>query len=251
MRFFSFARTQIILRPLMADAFSYPVYYLHARHQAAGRKRWHKYGFYTPDGRSVLAADVHGIPKDIVIADPAKEHQPLLLLKAKPFFVFNGKYNVLEFSSRRRLGAVKRNGAIFDGHGERVGTVAEGRRLRTRLGQGLLVGVLDAVLADGNSNTAVPRADSFDLIIGSQRAGMFRSTKLPFMIEEDTDAPSHAIKQILRRIIPARLWPALHAPARPSAWQLEFFPGTAPDLDPRLRLAAALFRIDIERRYGF
>ncbi|HKS35696.1 MAG TPA: hypothetical protein VJW76_00800 [Verrucomicrobiae bacterium] len=231
------------------DAFSEPVIYLHSRRDGDGRLSWQAYRIFTPDGQIALAANMFGIPKDSFIFLPHDFQSPVLKLKSWRFFPFNGKYDVLDCATGQVLGAVKRNGAIFNPQGDPLGRMVDPTPVRSKFGLGLVEAVFNAMLGQGDSTSSGPGANRFELQAGSRTVGTFRRMTLPFAGGPESERPESG--PFLKRIIPAKFWKRLHAAASNSGWELSFSADADLAIDPRLRLAAALFRIELERRFAY
>jgi len=232
------------------DSFSRPVYYLHSRRDDDGRGSWQAYRFCTAAGETVLAAHVFGIPKDSFIFLPHDLQRPVLRLKSWRFFPFNGKYDVIDCASGDVLGTVKRNGAIFNPHGDKLGRMIDPTPARKKFVLGFVEAVFNAIIGQGDSAGSGSGSDGFELQVGSRTVGTFRRMTLPFSVSPESKAPESSAKQFLKRIVPARFWRRLHALASASGWELNFSKEADDSMDPRLRLAAALFRIELERRFA-
>jgi len=228
-----------------------PVYYLHSRRDGDGRGSWQAYRIFAPDGQVVLAAKMSGIPKESFIFLPHDLLSPVLKLKSWRFFPFNGKYDVIDGATGQVLGAVKRNGAIFNPQGEQLGRMIDPTPARRKFALGLVEAVFNAIIGQGDNASSGPGTDRFELQTGSRTVGTFRRMTLPFSVGPESERPESTTRQFLKRLIPAKFRKRLHAAASNSGWELSFSAEADPAIDPRLRLGAVLFRIELERRFAY
>ncbi|HLG57378.1 MAG TPA: hypothetical protein VI485_18700 [Vicinamibacterales bacterium] len=230
------------------DPFSRPVCFLHSHHRFEGKRSWQACDFYAADGTPLLCAEVTGIPAEIPVR-AAATNEPRLLLKPRPMFPVRGQYDVDDARTGERLGILDRNGRVLDTAERPVAIVADPVTLREQLKEGALNAVLDAALSLDGGSTAAHRADELHLHAGGRLIGTCRRTVLPFAPRSAAAASGFSPRNWLASVLPAKWAAALYDAGRPSGWRIEFGGDTANALDPRLRLAAVLLRIEIERRY--
>ena len=226
------------------ESFSETYYYLHHRRESDCEL----YTFYTELGVARLAAEVRGFPNDIWFRRPERTGLPLLVLKAWRFFPVNGKYDVLEYDGGPRVGIVHRAGNIYDNAEKVLGRISNPAPMRERVKEGLVEAVADAVLSGGDGQGHRRMPDTLQLLVGREVGGLFQRVRLPFTLPGSNKGFSPG--KFLQRFLPAGVQPALEAFVEPRGWRLDFSMPAAARVEPRLRVAAALFQIEIERMSG-
>jgi len=226
------------------EFFSETAYYLHRCRESDCEV----YTFYTGSGVARMVAEVRGIPKDIWFRKSDRTGLPILVLKAGRYFSVSGKYDVLEYDGGPRLGVLQRAGKIFDGAENLVGQIDDPRPMGARAKEGLVEAVADAFLHGGDGTSHYRSPDMLQLIVGREVAGAFRRERLPFTLQGRDK--SFAPAKFLQRFLPAGAQAALENIVEPHGWRLDFSMAAAGKVEPRLRLAAALFRIELERMSG-
>ena len=230
------------------DLFTHPLYYLHSHYRFESKRSSQACDFYAADGHMLLRAEVAGIPGDIPVR-PADGDEPWLWLRPRPKFVVNGRYDVRDARSGEHLGILERGGRILDAQEHPVALIADPATLGDRLKEGAINALVDAALSMGEGRAAAHRANELQLHAGGRPVGLCRRTDLPFAPRTAVDLQGFSPKRWLGSVLPARAAAAIASATRPSGWRIEFTGDTDDRLDPRLRLAAVLLRIEIERRY--
>jgi len=226
------------------EFFSETTYYLHRCRESDCEV----YTFYTEAGTARLVAEVTGIPKDIWFRRPQRTGMPVLVLKAGRYFSVSGKYDVLEYDGGPRLGVLQRAGKIFDAAENLAGQIDDPTPMGARVKEGLAEVVADAFLHGGDGTSHYRSPEVLQLLVGREVGGVLRRGRLPFTLPGRDKGFSPA--KFLQRFLPARAQSALDAFVEPHGWHLDFSMKGAARLDPRLRVAAALFRIELERMSG-
>jgi hypothetical protein len=226
------------------EFFSETAYYLHRCRESDCEV----YTFYTGSGAARMVAEVRGIPKDIWFRKPDRTGLPILVLKAGRYFSVSGKYDVLEYDGGPRLGVLQRAGNIFDGAENLAGHIDDPTPPGAQVKEGLAEAVADAFLRGGDGTSHYRSPDVLRLQVGREVAGMFRRERLPFALPGGDKGFSPA--KYLQRFLPAGAQTALENFVEPRGWRLDFSMAGAGKIDPRLRVASALFRIELERISG-
>jgi len=226
------------------DFYSDALYYLHRCRESDCEV----YTFYTEAGVARLVAEVRGIPKDIWFRKPERTGLPILVLKAGRYFAVSGKYDVLEYDGGPRLGVLQRAGKFFDQAENLAGQIDDPTPMGARAKEGLVEAVADAFLSGGDGGTHYRSPDVLELHVGKEVAGVFRRSRLPFALPGR--GKGFAPAKFLQRFLPAGAQAALENIAEPRGWRLDFSMSAAAKVEPRLRVAAALFRIELERMSG-
>jgi hypothetical protein len=196
----------------------------------------------------LLSADVTGIPAEILVRT-ADADEPRLWLRPRPIFAVNGRYDVADARNGEPLGILERGGRILDVRERPVAVIADPATLGDWLKEGAVNALIDAALSTGAGPTAAHRADELHLHAGGRVIGMCKRADLPFAPTTAADPKGFSPQRWLASVLPARAAAAIASATRPSGWRIEFTGDTEDRLDPRLRLAAVLLRIEIERRY--
>jgi hypothetical protein len=226
------------------DPFSYLHYYLHHRRE---RDR-EVCTFYTKAGRPQLAAELKGIPEDILFLRPERKGMPLLLLKASQYFSVNGKYDVLEYEGGPRLGIVHRAGNLYDHQDKLLGQISNPAAAEDRAKRSMIQAVAKAVLSRDDEPAYSRQPEMLQLVIGREVAAVFYEDKLPFAVPGQEEGFSPA--KLLQSFLPEKAQAAMEDYVEPRAWRLDFSTDAAVRLDPRLRVAAALLHIELKRASG-
>jgi hypothetical protein len=226
------------------DPFSDTLYYLHRRRESDCEV----YTFYSEAGAARLVAEVRGLPNDIWFRKPERAGLPLLVLKAWRYFAVSGKYDVLEYEGGPRLGVLQRAGKFYDQAENLAGQIDDPAPLGARAKEGLVEAVADAFLSGGDGATHYRSPELLQLHVGRAVGGEFRRGRLPFTLPGR--AKSFAPAKFLQRFLPAGAQTALENIVEPHGWRMDFSMPAAAKVEPRLRVAAALFRIELERMSG-
>lgn len=226
------------------EFFSDTLYYLHRCRESDCEV----YTFYSETGAARLVAEVRGIPKDIWFRKPQRTGLPLLVLKAWRYFAVSGKYDVLEYEGGPRLGVLQRAGKFYDRAENLAGQIDDPAPLGARAREGLVEAVADAFMSGGDGSAHYRSPDVLQLQVGREVGGVFRRGRLPFTLPGR--GKSFAPAKFLQRFLPAGAHSALEAFVEPRGWRLDFSMAAAGKIEPRLRVAAALFRIELERMSG-
>jgi hypothetical protein len=228
------------------DPFEEREYYLHGRAGQAG----HRYGVHRPAGDLVLAGVVPGVPAEIALHRPGEPSRPLLRLVPRPMFAIRGTYDVLEAPGGARVGSLTRTGAILDAAERPMGRIDDPTSLARRAGEGVVGALLDGVVAGADGVGAGHRATVLHLTVGDRVAGVCRAVRLPFEPPDEADRPgTFSPRRFLERHLPDRARRVLDGVLAATGWHLDFTAEAADLVPGRLRLAAALLRVELERRY--
>jgi hypothetical protein len=231
---------------MTGDSFEEREYYLHGRADRGG----HLYGLHRPTGELVLAALVPGIPAEIALYPPGEPDRPRLRMVPRPMFPLRGTYDVVGAPGGARLGSLTRAGAILDAGERPLGRIDDPTSLASRAAEGVAGAVLDGVLAGADGVGGGHRATVLHLTVGDRVAGVCRAVALPFEPAGEGDAPgSFSPRRFLERHLPERARRVLDRALTASGWHLDFTADAAGALPGPLRLAAVLFRVELERRY--
>jgi hypothetical protein len=226
------------------DPFLDTIYYLHRNRESDCEV----YTFYSEAGVARLVAEVRGVPKDIWFRKPERTGLPLLVLKAGRYFSVSGKYEVLEYDGGPRLGILQRAGKIYDRADNLAGQIDDPTPLGARVKEGLAEAVVDAFMSGGDGTVHYRSPDVLQLTVGKEAGGIFRRGRLPFTLPGR--AKGFAPGKFLQRFLPAGAQTALENLVEPRGWRLDFSMAGAAKIDARLRVAAVLFRIELERMSG-
>jgi hypothetical protein len=226
------------------DPFSYLHYFLHRRRE----RDCEVYTFYTKAGRPQLDAEVKGIPEDISFRRPGRTGMPLLVLKAWQYFSVNGKYDVLEYDGGPRVGIVHRAGNLYDDQEKVLGHISDPAPAGEPVKGGMIRAVAKAVLSGDDESGYSRQPEMLQLLVGRDVAAVFHEEKLPFAVPGDKEEFSPA--KLLQGFLPPKAQAAMEDFTEPRAWRLDFSTEAAVRLDPRLRVAAALFHIELKRASG-
>jgi hypothetical protein len=229
------------------ELFSDTLYYLHRSRESDCEV----YTFYSEAGAARLVAEVRAIPKDIWFRKPERTGLPVLVLKAGRYFSVSGKYDVLEYEGGPRLGVLQRAGKFFDGADNLVGQIDDPTPMGARAKEGLVEAVADAFMSGGDGSTHYRGPDVLELHVGQlgrELGGAFRRCRLPFTLPGR--GKNFAPTKFLQRFLPAGAQAALENIVEPHGWRLDFSMAATGKVEPRLRVAATLFRIELERMSG-
>jgi hypothetical protein len=189
-----------------------------------------------------------GIPKDIWFRKPERTGLPLLVLKAGRYFSVSGKYEVLEYDGGPRLGVLQRAGKFFDQADNLAGQIDDPTPPGARAKESLVEAVADAFMNEGDGKVHYRSPDVLQLTVGKEVGGVFRRGRLPFTLPGS--AKGFAPGKFLQRFLPAGAQTALENFVEPRGWRLDFSMPGAAKVEPRLRMAAVLLRIELERMSG-
>jgi len=226
--------------------FVQPISYLRRESSSGSHGRVWSYSFHLPSGDVFLEARFPEIPKEATVFLPSQPATPLLRLKAWRWFWWNGRYDVLDTATGTRLATLRRTGGVEGASGRRIGSVRNAMPVRKSLFRSLISGVLDSILSGGEDASSVP-IDEFRVDAGNMRIGTLRRMPLPFTpAETGPTARKPAQGRGWLRWLRSRLTKTFP----PRGWLLDYSDDREGRMDPRVRLAAALFRIQIEERYS-
>lgn len=224
--------------------FTHSLYYLRAVPGSDHSGRCWLYSFYNAEGRVVLEARFPEIPGEVTFFESGKPNTPLLRLTAWRFFWWNGRYDVVDAGTGNVLGTLRRTGGIEAPDRRRLGQVRDAQPLRKQAFQSIVVGVADAILSEGSDSGC--STDAFQIEADKREIGTLRRTKLPFL-QVTEPRNKHSGTGLFRWLSKLRF--VIRKSIVPGGWRLDFPSDTADIIDPRVRLAAALLRIQIEDRY--
>ncbi len=226
------------------DPFAHSIYYLHRKRSRGRQKPYWAFTFHDALGTPLLEAHIPEIPKEVVLFVPGDPDCPLLRLKAWRWFWWNGCYDVLD-AGGTVLATLRRTGGIEGPDRCRIGRVRNATPLKKSMLHLFTLGFLDLLFSQGEDSFAL-LVNHFRVEAGVMEIGSLRRERLPFSIkpgaEEVRDASGPRrwigwIRSVLRNRWDSR------------GWLIDFSADGACVLDPRVRVAAALFRIQIEERY--
>jgi hypothetical protein len=212
---------------------------------ADSRGKYWMFSFHHSNSEVFLEARFPEIPKDVLICLPGQPESPLLRLKAWRWFWWNGRYDVVDCATDLVLGTLRRTGGIEGPDRRAIGRVRNAVPVRKSLFHLITIGLLDSLLSGGNDSSARP-VDEFRIDAHGTQIGSLRRVTLPFLQPADDPQSDLALK---RRgwINRFRAW--LRRRVNSGGWRLDWQTTGHADIDPRVRLSAALFCIQIEERY--
>jgi hypothetical protein len=158
---------------------------------------------------------------------------------------------VLEYEGGPRLGVLQRAGKFYDQAENLVGQIDDPTPMGARAREGLVEAVADAFMSGGDGSTHYRSPDVLQLHVGQvgrELGGVFRRVRLPFTLPGRSK--NFAPAKFLQRFLPAGAQTALENIVEPHGWRLDFSTAAAAKIEPRLRVAAAVFRIELERMSG-
>lgn len=226
------------------DPFSYLHYYLH-RHRDRDRE---VYTFYTKAGAPRLVAELKGIPEDILFRRADRTGMPLLVLQASQYFSVNGKYEVCEYEDGPSLGVVHRAGNLYDGQEKVLGHISQAAMAEEQVKKSMFKAVAEAVISDNDEPGYSRQPEVLQLLVGREVAAVFYEERLPFAVPGQEEGFSPA--KLLQRFLPEKAQAVVDDFTEPRGWCLDFSTDSAVRIDPRLRVAAALFHIELKRKSG-
>jgi len=228
------------------DPFCHSVYYLRANASFDdSRGRYWAYSFYDAAGNPVLEARFPEIPKEVRLFAPGRPDTTLLRLKAWRWFWWNGRYDVLEAGTGNVLATLRRMGGIEGPDRRRIGRVKDPTPAKRYFLQLFFIGALNMLFGQSDDPSTLS-VDEYRLEAGGREIGLLRRAKLPFLRQSNPDALQS--KTGWRRWL-GRLRLSIRKRFEGGGWLLDFSADTNRLLDSRVRIAAALFRIQIESRY--
>lgn len=228
------------------NPFAHPVYYLRRKPRADARGRRWAFFFHDAVGNLLLEADFPEIPKEATLFEPGRPASPLLSLKAWRWFWWNGRYDVVDGAAGDVLGTLRRTGGIEGPDRRQIGRVIHPMPLRKSFVHLFCVGVLNVIFSGADDSSALP-ADEFRVQAKGLKVGTLRRVKLPFPLPGET---AEAVPRSWWKRGLYRFRSAVRKGFGSGGWELDFTADEAGLLDPRLRLASALLRIQIEERYS-
>jgi hypothetical protein len=219
--------------------------YLRRTREVGSRGKYWTFSFHHSNGEVFLEARFPEIPKEVVVCLPGQPEAPLLRLKAWRWFWWNGRYDVVDCSTASVLGTLRRTGGIEGPDRRAIGRVRNDMPVRKSVFHLITIGLLDSLLSGGNDSSTLP-VDEFRVDANGMQIGSLRRVTLPFL--QPADAPqSNVASKRGGRLNRIRSW--LRRRVNSGGWRLDWQTAGHGAIDPRVRLAAALFCIQIEERY--
>lgn len=225
--------------------FDHSVCYLRRRRQAGpGGTAW-AFSFHDANGGLLLEALFPELPKEAIVFEPGKPESPLLRLKAWRWFWWNGRYDVVDARTHAVLATLRRTGGIEGPDRRVIGRVGNATPLRRSAFQLFMTAVLSVMFAT-NDSSPLP-VEEFRVEADRVTIGRLRRARLPFSTKPETmeTADGGPLKTWL-----GRFRSAARNRLDAGGWLLDFSVDEGGAMDPRVRLAAALLRIQIEERYN-
>jgi hypothetical protein len=218
-----------------------PVLWLTVERSSIDGRSCRDYAIYADDSTRLGSARAFPWRRDIPLHFVPALDVPALLLRRRRTFPLTGKVDVLELPAHEKIGVVSRSGRYRDALGRPVGAFRDARSLGNRAKEGAFLAAMEALLGgDGTASTG-SGPSGFVHVVAGMIAGTLARGPLPFLTTPSSDTRSES-RNLLRKILPRRLGDRLFNLA-PRGWKLV---NTMPDAqDPRLRLAAALFAVEL------
>jgi hypothetical protein len=220
------------------EALRASVLWLTVERSAIDGRSCRDYVVYGDDGTRLGTARAFPWRRDIPIHLPPTLDVPTLMLRRRRSFPLTGKVDVLDLPAHKRIAVLSRSGRYRDQHGG--GAFRDARSFGDRAKEGIFLAAIEALLGgDGTASTG-SGPSGFVHVVAGKPAGTLGRAPLPFLT--GSQANSSESRNLLRKVMPRRLGDRLFNPA-PRGWKLE---NTLPDAqDPRVRLAAALFAVEL------
>ena len=231
---------------MQPTAIGHSIYYLRRNRQSGARGTYWAFSFHDSNGALLLEAHFPEMPKQAILFEPGRPESPLVSLKAWRWFWWNGRYDVVDSRTGTVLATLRRTGGIEGMDRRKVGRVCHSTPLRKSLVQSLFVGLLSLVFSQGNEASTLP-VDEFRVETNGLAIGTLRRVRLPFSPQAEAVETTNVTR--LQRWF-RRFRSAIRNRLDSGGWQLDFSADETGIMDPRVRLAAALFRIQIEERYS-
>jgi hypothetical protein len=225
--------------------FAHSIYYLRRQREAGTPGACWRFSFHEASGTVLLEALFPEIPKEARIFEPGHPESPLVRLKAWRWFWWNGRYDVVDPETGLVLATLRRTGGIEGPDRRSLGRVRNAMPLRKSLTQWFFIGILDAILSGGGDSSTIA-VDEFRVEVRGTKVGALRRVRLPFLSQQE---PPETANRTWLRLWLGRIRSGVRRHFNSGGWQLDFTDDASGILDPRVRLAAAMFRIQIEERY--
>lgn len=220
-----------------------PTIWLSTLRSSARGRACRDYVVYDGAGAPVLVAQTSAWQRDIVVHTATQPPRRFLLLRRRLSFPLTGRVDVRD-EHDARLGTVSRSGRYRDVRERIAGRFRDARSFGNRAREGVLVGVLDALVGADGTVSEISRPSGFVWLTGSSVAGTLGTAPLPFLDDAATASATNVAATTSRVGKWSKRLRAILDPPRPQGWKLErLLP--APPGDPRLVLAAALFTIEL------
>ena len=230
---------------MQAGPFDHSVCYLRRACEAGSRGKYWTFSFHHSNGEVFLEARFPEIPREIILFQPGRSESPLLRLKAWRWFWWNGRYDVVDCSTGSVLGTLRRTGGIEGPDGRAIGRVRNAVPFRKSLLHLITIGLLESLFSGGNNSSSLP-VDEFRVDANGTQIGSLRRVTLPFSRPANAPGSDAASK---RSGWWNRFRSRLARRFDSRGWLLDWQTAGAATMDPRVRLSAALFCIQIEERY--
>jgi hypothetical protein len=225
--------------------FGHSTFYVRRTRGTASRGKQWTFSFHHSNGEVFLEARFPEIPQEVIIYLPGHPESPLVRLQAWRWFWWNGRYDVVDCVTGSVLGTLRRTGGIEGPDGRVIGRVKNAMPVRKSLLHLFTISLLESLLSGGSDASSLP-VDEFKIEANGINVGSLRRVTLPFLQAADPAQPAAAstcggwLNRIRSR---------LRKHSRPSGWLLDYSASDPGTIDPRVRLTAALFCIQIEERY--
>jgi hypothetical protein len=203
------------------------------------------FSFHDRNGCAIMEAQFPEIPGEAILFLPGRPESPLIRLKARPWFWWSGRYDVVDAGSGMILATLRRNGGIEGSDRRAKGRVINATARYKSLLEMIFLGTA-SLLFPQSTDTASLTTEQFRLEAGGHTVGSVRRVRLPFSPEPEADAV--AGRKGWRRWL-FRVRAAARAHLGGSGWQLDFSGSESGVLDERVLWAAALLHIQIAERY--
>jgi len=221
------------------DVLRAPILWLTVERSSVDGRSCRDYVAYGNDGARLGSARAFPWRREIPLHFAPALDLSALILRRRRSFPLTGKVDVLDMSAHRRIGVVSRSGRYRDAHGRAAGAFRDARTLGDLAKEGLFQTAMEMLLG-GESGSTGSGPTGFVHIVAGKPAGTLGRAALPFPTSASAERPESP--GLLRKLLPRRLDNALFNPV-PRGWKLQ---STAADVhDPRLRLAAALFAVEL------
>lgn len=200
-------------------------------------------------GTPLLTAHTTTWSREITVRHPNDPGGVVLVIRRRRAFPLTGLADVIDATRPRELGTLHRDGRVRDATGIVVGRFTDARSLRRRTAEGLIEGLGTAIV--GGDDSGPVGTNAYVYTSGSEVVGHLVREKLPFTLPEPSQAstPWSRLGRFIPRLgrfAPQRWRERVADRMRPSGWRLErTMP--APDEDPRLSVAGAIFTVELNR----
>jgi len=205
-----------------------------------GSRRVRDYAVHRPDGLVLLTGQASNWGRDLRMQDPHGAGG--VLLRRRRLFPLTGRIDVLRHPDHHLLGRFHRSGRIHGADGANLGRLRDARSLRSRAGEGLLAGALEAALGGDGNSSQLSGPSGFIWVLDGVPIGTLVRTQLPFDARDAT--PPSALTALGSRILPPGVRDVMARVTTPHGWRMQR-EAQARAFDPWLVIGGAVMAVEM------